>query len=90
MTLQLHVANSAGCCGLADLLAAQRLARRSGGDVLLAAPTARVRQLLSLSRMDEEFGIQASVHGGALQNRRVIASRAAGASAHHLPACGDG
>ena len=61
VTLQLHVANSAGCCGLADLLTAQRLARRSGGDVLLAAPVASVRRLLSLTSTAELLGVHATV-----------------------------
>jgi len=87
VTLQLHVANSAGCCGLADLLTAQRLARRSGGDVLLAAPTASVHSLPSLRSMDEALGRQSRVDAAVAYSNL---SRAAGTSANSSPARGDG
>jgi anti-sigma B factor antagonist len=49
------------CGALRALLEVQRLARRSGGDVLLAAPAASVRRLLSLTSMGEVFGVHATV-----------------------------
>jgi anti-anti-sigma factor len=48
------------CGALGALLRVQRLARRGGGDVLLAAPAAIVLRLLSLTGMDEVFGVHAS------------------------------
>jgi anti-anti-sigma factor len=48
------------CGALGALLRVQRLARQSGGDVLLAAPAAIVRRLLSLTGMDAVFGVHAS------------------------------
>jgi anti-anti-sigma factor len=49
------------CCSLRALLRVQGLARRSGGDVALAAPQPQLRRLLALTRMDEVFRVQASV-----------------------------
>jgi anti-sigma B factor antagonist len=49
------------CGALGALLRVLRLARQSGGDVLLAAPVAIVLRLLSLTGMDEVFGVHASV-----------------------------
>lgn len=49
------------CGALGALLRVQRLARQSGGDVLLAAPAANVLRLLSITGMDEVFGVHASV-----------------------------
>ena len=48
------------CAALGALRRVQRLARQSGGDVLLAAPVAIVLRLLSLTGMNEVFGIHAS------------------------------
>ena len=48
------------CGALGALLRVQRLARRGGGDVLLAAPAAIVLRLLSLTGMDEVLGVHAS------------------------------
>jgi anti-anti-sigma factor len=49
------------CSSLGGLLTVQRLARQGGGDVLLAAPAANVLRLLSLTGVDEAFGVHASV-----------------------------
>ncbi len=49
------------CGALRALLKVQRLARRSGGDVLLAAPKASVRRLLSLTSTDAAIGVHATV-----------------------------
>ncbi|MGD0244035.1 MAG: STAS domain-containing protein [Streptosporangiaceae bacterium] len=49
------------CAALGILLGAQRLARRSGGDVILAAPQSHARRLLALTGQGETFWIQASV-----------------------------
>ncbi len=49
------------CGALGALLRVQQLARRSGGDVLLAAPAAGVRRLLSLTIMGEMFSVHATV-----------------------------
>jgi anti-sigma B factor antagonist len=48
------------CGALGALLRVQRLARQSGGDVLLAAPVPIVLRPLSLTGMDEVFGVHAS------------------------------
>jgi anti-anti-sigma regulatory factor len=52
------------CGALGALPRVQRLARQSGGDVLLAAPVAIVLRLLSLTGMDEVFDVHASVDPG--------------------------
>lgn len=49
------------CSSLGALLRAQGLARRGGGDVVLAAPQPQVRRLLALTGQDEVFRVQASV-----------------------------
>jgi anti-sigma B factor antagonist len=49
------------CCSLRALLRVQGLARRGGGDVVLAAPQPQLRRLLALTRMDEVFRVRASV-----------------------------
>ena len=49
------------CGALGALLTVQSLARRSGGDVLLAAPVASVRRLLSLTSTAELLGVHATV-----------------------------
>ena len=49
------------CSSLGALLRAQGLARRGGGDVVLAAPQPPVRRLLALTGQDEVFRVQASV-----------------------------
>jgi anti-anti-sigma factor len=49
------------CSALGALLRAQALARRGGGDVVLAAPQPLVRRLLALTGNDEVFWVQASV-----------------------------
>ena len=49
------------CSSLGALLRAQGLARRGGGDVVLAAPQPLVRRLLALTGQDEVFRVQASV-----------------------------
>lgn len=49
------------CGSLRALRRVQALARRGGGDVVLAAPRPLVRRLLALTRNDEVFWVQASV-----------------------------
>ncbi len=49
------------CAALGVLLKVQTLARRGGGDVVLAAPQPYVRRLLALTGRDELFCVQASV-----------------------------
>jgi anti-anti-sigma factor len=55
------------CSALGALLRAQALARRGGGDVVLAAPQPLVRRLLALTGNDEVFwvaaGVEAAVAG---------------------------
>jgi anti-sigma B factor antagonist len=49
------------CSSLGALLPARALARRGGGDVVLAAPQPHARRLLALTGQDEVFWVQASV-----------------------------
>jgi anti-sigma B factor antagonist len=49
------------CGSLGALLRVQGLARRGGGDVVLAAPQPQVRRLLALTGNGEVFWVQASV-----------------------------
>ena len=49
------------CSSLGALLRARALARRGGGDVVLAAPQPHARRLLTLTGHDEVFWVQASV-----------------------------
>jgi anti-sigma B factor antagonist len=46
---------------LGALLRVQGLARRGGGDVVLAAPQPQARRLLTLTGQDKVFWVQASV-----------------------------
>jgi anti-anti-sigma factor len=48
------------CSSLGALLRVQGLARRDGGDVMLAAPQPHVLRLLALTGNDEVFSVQAS------------------------------
>jgi anti-anti-sigma factor len=62
------------CSALGALLRAQALARRGGGDVVLAAPQPLVRRLPALTANDEVFwvaaGEEAAVAGIAGRRRR--------------------
>jgi anti-sigma B factor antagonist len=58
--MELSAVEFMDCAALGALRTVQRLARQSGGDVLLAAPAAFVLRLLSLTGMDEVFGVHAS------------------------------
>ena len=49
------------CASLRALLRVQTLARRGGGDVVLAAPQPHVLRLLALTGRDEVFCVQASL-----------------------------
>jgi anti-sigma B factor antagonist len=49
------------CASLRALLRVQTLARRDGGDVVLAAPQPHALRLLALTGRDEVFSVQASV-----------------------------
>jgi anti-sigma B factor antagonist len=61
------------CCSLGVLLRVQGLARRGGGDVVLAAPQPQLRRLLALTGMEDAFCVQASV---------AAAVASAGAASH--------
>jgi anti-sigma B factor antagonist len=69
------------CSGLGALLRAQALARRGGGDVVLAAPQPLVRRLLALTGNDEVFwvaaGVEAAVAGIAGRRKRYSCRRLA-------------
>ena len=62
------------CASLRALLEVQTLARRGGGDVVLAAPQPLVRRLLALTGNDEVFwvaaGVEAAVAGIAGRRKR--------------------
>ena len=60
------------CASLGALLRVQGLARRGGGDVVLAAPQPHVRRLLALTGKEDAFWVGASVAAA------VAASSAAG------------
>src|SRR5690349_21712281 len=49
------------CASLRALLRVQTLARRGGGDVVLATPQPHVLRLLALTGRDEVFWVQASL-----------------------------
>lgn len=49
------------CSSLGALLRVQGLARRGGGDLVLAAPRPQLRRLLALNGMNDAFCVQASV-----------------------------
>ncbi len=49
------------CASLGALLRVKGLARRGGGDVVLAAPPRRARRLLALSGQDQVFRVHPSV-----------------------------
>jgi anti-anti-sigma factor len=51
------------CASLRALLRVQTLARRGGGDVILAAPQPHVLRLLALTGTDEVFCVQARLEG---------------------------
>ena len=53
------------CASLRALLRVQTLARRGGGDVVLAAPQPHVLRLLALTGRDEVFCVQASLEAAA-------------------------
>ena len=57
------------CASLRALLEVQTLARRGGGDVVLAAPRPHVLRLLTLTGRDEVFCAQASVEAAVAGTR---------------------
>lgn len=61
LILDMSAVDFLDCAALGALLGVQRLARRSGGDVVLAAPQPHVRRLLALTGKDEVFWVQGSV-----------------------------
>jgi anti-sigma B factor antagonist len=65
------------CSALGALLRARALARRGGGDVVLAAPQPLVRRLLALTGNDEVFWVQAGVEAvvAGIASRRKRYSR---------------
>ena len=54
------------CASLRALLEVQALARRGGGDVVLAAPQPHVLRLLALTGREEVFCVQASLEAASL------------------------
>jgi len=68
------------CCALGALARVQTLARRAGGDVLLAAPREPVRRLLDLVGLSGVFSIHATAasaaafRGAAPQQPAVLAA----------------
>ena len=69
------------CASLGALLRVQTLARRGGGDVVLAAPQPHVLRLLRLTATDEAFwvhgSVEAAVAGIASRPRRYADRRLA-------------
>jgi anti-sigma B factor antagonist len=65
------------CGALGALLRVQRLARQSGGDVLLATPVPMMLRVLSLTGVDAVFGVHASADAAVTS---IAGSRVAGAS----------
>jgi anti-sigma B factor antagonist len=66
------------CGSLGALLEAQALARRGGGDLVLAAPRPLVRRLLALTGSDEVFWVEVSVDAAVAGiARRQLAVRTA-------------
>jgi anti-sigma B factor antagonist len=61
LVLDMSVLDLLDCSAAGALRRAQALARRGGGDVVLAGPRPLVRRLLALTGNDEVFCIQASV-----------------------------
>jgi anti-sigma B factor antagonist len=61
LILDMSVLDFLDCSAAGALRRAQALARRGGGDVVLAGPRPLVRRLLALTGNDEVFCIQASV-----------------------------
>lgn len=53
------------CFGMGVLVRARKWARKSGGDVLLAAPQQHVRRLLRLMGLDGDFPVYSSVEQAA-------------------------
>jgi anti-sigma B factor antagonist len=60
------------CISLRALLRVEALARRGGGDVVLAAPQPHVLRLLALTGRDEVFCVQASVAGTGSPGHRTL------------------
>ena len=61
LVLDLGRLEFADSSGLSALLACVTAARRAGGDVVMAAPCARVRALIELTRLDEAIAVLPSV-----------------------------
>lgn len=61
LVIDLSALDFMDCASLGALLGVQRLARRCGGDVVLAAPHSYARRLLALTGKDKAFWVQPSV-----------------------------
>ncbi|HLK78165.1 MAG TPA: STAS domain-containing protein [Streptosporangiaceae bacterium] len=59
--------------GVAALVRGRNLARRAGGELLLAAPQQQVLRVLTLTRLIEAFPLHATVDEAARHSRRVEA-----------------
>jgi anti-anti-sigma factor len=64
LILDLSDVEFADSSGLSAVLAGVTAARRAGGDVVLTAPTARVRALIELTRLDEAIRVFPNVRDG--------------------------
>jgi anti-anti-sigma factor len=61
LIIDISVLDFIGCSSLGALARARALARRGGGDVVLAAPQRYACRVLALTGQDEVFWVQASV-----------------------------
>jgi anti-sigma B factor antagonist len=59
--------------GVAALVRGRNLARRAGGELLLAAPQQQVLRVLTLTRLIDVFPLHATVDEAAGRSRRVAA-----------------
>jgi anti-sigma B factor antagonist len=85
LIIDMSVLDFMDCASLGALLRVQALARRDGGDVVLAAPQPHALRLLGLTGRDEVFCVQASaeaaVAGIARRRRRYSWRRLAARTA---------
>ena len=62
IVLDLSAVEFADSSGLSAVLACVTAIRRAGGDIVLAAPSPRVRALIELTRLDEVLDVRGTVH----------------------------
>jgi anti-sigma B factor antagonist len=65
MIVDLSAVGFIDCCALGALARVRQLARRAGGDVLLAGPREPVRRLLDLTGLSGVFSVHASAAAAA-------------------------